>query len=81
MSASTMSESTYTVSGCKGTKKKCNLVVIEMENFCKICLYFRNLAVFECKNGISYNVFDATSLKYRKKCVSLHGNCEKRITK
>ena len=52
-----------------------------MENFCKICLYFRNLADFEYKNGISYNVFDATSLNYRKKCVSLHGNCEKRITK
>ena len=29
-----------------------------MENFCKICLYFRNLAVFEYKNGISYNVFE-----------------------
>ena len=52
-----------------------------MENFCRICLYFRNLAVFEYKNGISYNDFDATSLKYRKKCVSLHGICEKRITK
>ena len=81
MSASTMSESTLYGFGLQRYKKKCNLVVIEMENFCKICLYFRNLAVFEYKNGISYNVFDATSLKYRKKCVSLHGICEKRITK
>ena len=38
--------------GLQRYKKKRNLVVIEMENFCIICLFFRNLDVFEYKNGI-----------------------------
>ena len=30
---------------------------MEMENFCIICLFFRNLDDFEYKNGIMYNYF------------------------
>ena len=30
---------------------------MEMENFCIICLFFRNLGDFEYKNGIMYNYF------------------------
>lgn len=47
-----MSESTFAVSGCKGTKKKRNYTVILLEIFSPICLFFRNLGDNQYENAI-----------------------------
>lgn len=46
-----MSETTFAVSGCKGTKKR-NYTVILLENFSPICLFFRNLGDNQYENAI-----------------------------
>ena len=46
-----------------------------------ICLFFRILADFQWKSAMRCAVFCAISLKYGIIYVSLHKNCEKRITK
>ena len=52
-----------------------------MDFFNLICLFFRILAGFQLKNAMLSAVFGAISLEYGIIYVSLHTNCEKRITK